>query len=167
MMKIGRLLGKLFKGGRVPQSGWTAERGSFTITAYDLDRLLELINSIGFDVDVPFHATLMDFSERYGLTLSLAGRRVATMDIHYIDNHFWPKEPTPAGESLLRVAMYRTWGVIVEPVIVTLEESATIPSNMLDALMSYSDSLPFHPEAKRAYEQYKAKENPLGKIAKG
>jgi len=130
--------------------------GKITVIAHDLDKFLRFLKHIGFDVDVEAHATLMDFSEEYLLTLSLSGRRVATLSIHYIDNHFWPKEQTlSAEERLLRVATPRRWGVIVEPVTVDIED-VTIPHHMLKALESYSDSLPPNPEAERAYRQYKS-----------
>ena len=127
-----------------------------TVIAHDLDKFLRFLKSIGFDVNVEAHATLRDFSEEYFLILSLSGRRVATLSIHYIDNHFWPKRQTSSvEESLLRVATPRRWGVIVEPITVSIED-VTIPHRMLKALKSYRDSLPPDPEAERAYRQYKS-----------
>lgn len=141
---------------RFVQKLFGKSKRKFTITAYDLDKFLRFLSSIGFSVDIHSHATLGDFSEQYFLTLSLAGREVASLSIHYIDNHFWPKEPMSREESLARIATPRMWGVIVEPVTITIEASANIPMHILNALRSYSDSLPPHPQAKRAYEQYKA-----------
>lgn len=63
-------------------------------------------------------------------------------------------------ETLSRVVSPREWGVIVEPVELTVEKDQ-IPSPLLIALKLYKDELPPFKEARQAYDQFLAQKRNL------
>ena len=124
------------------------------LEAFDMDNLLNFLQSLGFQIVLISHATLRDFSEVYEFGLVLQEEPVGVVRIHFIDNHYWPIDELSPEERVARVMKPSDWNVIVDPVIVVMEKSPKVPSEIISEVRSYRDSLPSDPQAQKAYEQY-------------
>ena len=124
------------------------------LEAYDMDNFLNFLQSLGFQIVLISHATLRDFSEVYEFGLVLQEEPVGVVRIHFIDNHYWPIDELSPEEKIARVMTPSAWNVIVDPVIVVMERSPKVPSEIIAEVRGYKDSLPPDPQAQKAYEQY-------------
>lgn len=124
------------------------------LEAFDMDNLLNFLQSLGFQIVLISHATLKDFSEVYEFGLVLEEEPVGVVRINFIDNHYWPIDELSPEERVARVMKPSDWNVIVDPVIVVMEKSPKVPSEIISEVRSYRDSLPSDPQAQKAYEQY-------------
>jgi hypothetical protein len=125
------------------------------LEAFDMDNLLNFLQSLGFQIVVLSHATLLDLSEIYEFGLLLQDEPVGAVRIHFIDNHYWPRDELPSGEEkVARLMKPSEWNVIVDPVIVVMEKSPKVPPEIILDVRNYRDSLPADPQARKAYEQY-------------
>jgi len=124
------------------------------IYAFDMDKLLDFLLSIGLKVTLISHSTLLDFSETYELGLLFEDEPVGAMRIHYIDHHFWPKRDISSEERIAHLMTPSSWNVIVDPVVIVMEKSKKVPESIISQMRNYKDSLPDHPQARKAYEEY-------------